>query len=91
MQWANLDWILVWKNKKYYRASRVVQWLRSTCQCREHEFDPWSRKIPRAAEQLSLCATTTEAHTLEHVLGIKDPPQWEASTPRWRVAPAHQN
>ena len=25
-----------------------------------HGFDPWSRKIPHAAEQLSLCATTTE-------------------------------
>ena len=23
-------------------------------------FDPWCRKIPHAAEQLSLCATTTE-------------------------------
>ena len=25
-----------------------------------YEFDPWPRKIPRAAEQLSPCATTTE-------------------------------
>ena len=32
----------------------------STCQCRRHGFDLWSRKIPRAAEQLSLCATTIE-------------------------------
>ena len=23
-------------------------------------FKPWSRKIPHAAEQLSMCATTTE-------------------------------
>ena len=32
----------------------------SACQCRGHGFEPWSRKIPLAAEQLSLCATTTE-------------------------------
>ena len=25
----------------------------STCQCRGHRFDPWPRKIPHAAEQLS--------------------------------------
>ena len=32
----------------------------SICQCRGHMFDPWSRKIPHAVEQLSPCATTTE-------------------------------
>ena len=31
----------------------------SSCRWR-HEFDPWSRKIPYAAEQLSLCTTTIE-------------------------------
>ena len=41
-------------------ASLVVQWLRIACQCRGHEFEPWSRKIPYAAEQLSPCTTTTE-------------------------------
>ena len=33
----------------------------STCQCRKHKFDPWSRKTPHAAEQLSPCATKREA------------------------------
>ena len=32
----------------------------SSCQCRGHGFEPWSGKIPHAAEQLSPCATTTE-------------------------------
>ena len=32
----------------------------SACQCRGHNFDPRSGKTPRAAEQLSLCNTTTE-------------------------------
>ena len=41
-------------------TSLVAQWLRIACQCRGHEFDPWSRKTPRAREQLSPCATTTE-------------------------------
>ena len=34
----------------------VAQWLRireSACQCRGHRFEPWSGKIPHAAEQLS--------------------------------------
>ena len=34
-------------------------------QCRGHEFDPRSRKIPHAAEQLSPCTTTTEAPILD--------------------------
>ena len=50
--------------KFYARKSCVgVPWWRSEesiCQCRGHRFEPWSGKIPHAAEQLSLCATTTE-------------------------------
>ena len=34
---------------------------KSACQCRGHGFDPWSGKIPHVVEQLSPCATTTEA------------------------------
>ena len=41
-----------------------LPWWRSgkepACQCRGHGFKPWSRKIPHAAEQLSLCTTTTK-------------------------------
>jgi len=32
----------------------------STCQCRRHGFNPWSREIPHAMEQLSPCTTTVE-------------------------------
>ena len=32
----------------------------AACQCRGHGFDPWSGKIPHAAEQLSPGTTTTE-------------------------------
>ena len=33
----------------------------SACQHTRCRFDPWSRKIPCATEQLSLCATTIES------------------------------
>ena len=38
----------------------LLPWWRSACQCRGHGFNPWSGKIPHAAEQLGLCATTTK-------------------------------
>ena len=34
--------------------------VESASQCRGHWFEPWSGKIPHAAEQLSPCTTTTE-------------------------------
>ena len=36
-------------------------------QCKGHRFDPWSRKIPHATGQRSLCATNTEAWVLWNV------------------------
>ena len=45
-----------------------------------------------AMEQLSLCATTTEAHAPRaRDLQEEKPPQWEARAPQQRVAPAHRN
>ena len=40
----------------------------SACQCRGRGFEPWSGKIPHAAEQLGPWATTTEPARLEPVL-----------------------
>ena len=49
--------------KQYsYRVSLVVEWLGVHWPMQGHGFDPSSRKIPHGAEQLSLCATTAEAH-----------------------------
>ena len=46
----------------------------SACQCRGHRFDPWSGKIPHAAEQLSPCATTTEpVCSRPHMLKLLSP------------------
>ena len=38
----------------------------STCQCRGHWSNPWSRNIPQTEESLSLCTTTTEPHSKSH-------------------------
>ena len=37
--------------KEYHGTSLVVQWLR--IQCRGHWFNPWSRRITHAMEQLT--------------------------------------
>ena len=42
----------------------ILQWSsswESTCQCREHGFDPWLGKTPAAKKQLSPRTTPTEA------------------------------
>ena len=43
----------------------------SACQCRARGFEPWSGKIPHAAEQLGPWATITEPARLEPVLRNK--------------------
>ena len=51
------------KIKKVKFTSGLPWWLNdneSACQCRRSGFDPWSRKIPHAAEQLNPGATTIE-------------------------------
>ena len=50
----------------------------STCQCRRHGFHPWSRKIPRAPEQLTPRAAASEDYTLRAGVPRERPPQWEA-------------
>ena len=47
----------------------MAQWVRICLLMREHGFEPWSGKIPHAAERLGPWATTT-AH-LEPVLRNK--------------------
>ena len=72
----------------------------SACQCRGHRFEPWSGKIPHAAEQLGPWATTTEPACLEPVLrnkrgrdrgprtamksGPRSPQLEKALTQKWR-------
>ena len=41
---------------------------KSAWQCSGHALDPWSRKIPHSAKQLSSCTTTTAPMHLEPML-----------------------
>ena len=52
-------------------ASLVAQWLRVCLLMQGRGFGPWSGRIPRAAERLSLWATTAEPARLEPVLRNK--------------------
>ena len=61
-----------------------------TCQGRGHRFDPFSRKIPHAEEQLSLCAKTTEPEARVPracALQPETPPQEEAHAPQPERSP----
>ena len=77
------------------RASLVAQREESFGQCRRVGFDPWSRKIPHATEQLSLCTTTIgpvstawEPKLLNPICPRTcAPPQWEAHTPQLESGP----
>ena len=40
--------LLKTKDKEKSRIALAVQWLRITCHCRVHGFDPWSGKILHA-------------------------------------------
>ena len=57
--WVFLLWNAFLKIS-YVRASLVAQWLRIHLPMQGTRVEPWSGKIPHAAEQLSPCATTTE-------------------------------
>ena len=63
-----------WRDHRNLSPKRLpgLPWRRSgwesACQCRGHGFEPWSGKIPHAAEQLGQWATITEPVCLEPVL-----------------------
>ena len=62
-------------------APRWLSGKESAYQCRRYRFDPRSRKIPHATEQLSPCTTTVEACAPRaHDLQQEKPLQWEICT-----------
>ena len=65
----SLEWL---PSKK---QNRGLPWWHSgwesACPCRGHGFEPWSGKIPHAAEQLGPWATTAGPARLEPVLRSK--------------------
>ena len=46
--------------KRHSWASLRLRDEEAACQCRKHESDHWSGKIPHAVEQLNPCAAITE-------------------------------
>ena len=72
---GNVNWCSHY-GKQYGGYLKNSQWglpwwhsgWESACQCRGHGFEPWSGRIPRAAEQLGPWATTAEPAHLEPVL-----------------------
>ena len=68
----------VWEGLLWWRSG----W-ESACQCRGRGFEPWSGKIPHAAEQLGPWAITTEPARLEPVLRNK--------RGRYSERPAHRD
>ena len=54
-----------------FPGGAVVESLPALNQCSGHRFEPWSGRIPHAAEQLGPWATTTEPARLELVLRNK--------------------
>ena len=55
---------MIVKKKMIQNCHMGLPWWRSgwesACQCRGHGFEPWSRRLPHATEQLGLCTPTTE-------------------------------
>ena len=71
----------------YKQSTGLPWWLsgkESACQCRGHGFDPWPRKIPHAAEQLSPCTTTTEPVVYSQEATTTEPtcPNYQACAPQ---------
>ena len=85
------------------KKSRLTWWLsgrKHICQCRRHEFNPWSRKISHAAEQLSPHTITTEpvlkawelqllrpTYPRTHAVQQEKPLQWETLTLQLESSP----
>ena len=63
---AGIEWSKWWRGhwrSEQARSCRTVGLMRVLglfYQCREHRFNPWSGKIPHAAEQRDPCAIATE-------------------------------
>ena len=58
--------------KAFWRVPWWSSGKESTCQCRRHRFNPWSREMPHVLGLLSLCAATaTELMHPRALLGEK--------------------
>ena len=93
LEWAAISFSREMINQLWtFPVLWLPRWLRCKefpCQCREHRFDPWCRKIPHAMEQLSPCTITTEiCMPIACVPQQEKLLQWEAHTPQAEKARA---
>ena len=63
----------------------------SACRGRGHGFEPWSGKIPHAADQLSPRATTTEAHVPQLLKPARLEPVLHSKRSHCSEKPAHHD
>ena len=63
-------------------TSLVVQWLRIHLLMQGHKFDPWSRKIPHAVEQLSPWAPSIEPVLQSPGMVTTEPPCYDQRSHR---------
>ena len=88
-QVAKVSWMLnIVFRIMMFRASLGAQWLIIHLQMQETWVQPWSRKILQAAEQLSLCTTSTEAWAPRaHAPQPEESSQWVDRTPQLENRP----
>ena len=67
MSWLSHDIYIIWLIIYLKGLPWWCSGWESACQCRGHGFEPWSGRIPHAAEQLGPWATATEPARLEPV------------------------
>ena len=77
--------------KAFWRVPWWSSGKESTCQCRRHRFDPWSRKTAPAMGPLSLCAMTADASALESCSATRDATTVEACARHQRGAPTQRS
>ena len=78
------------KNFPFKNNLRASQWFNgkeATCQCRRHEFDPWSRKLPHAMALTQPRHHNYWASALEQELHNNEKPAHRNQ----RVAPSYRN
>ena len=87
---GQVTWTLGWHN---IRTSLVLIGKEVACQRRRHGFDPWSRKIPHASEQLghaqllSLCSRAGEPQLLSPCAATTEAQAPRAGAPQQEKPP----
>ena len=77
--------------REKFRTSLVVQWLRVRLPIQGTWVQSWSRKIPHAMGQLSLCSTTTRAQQVKPLQQATWAPQLEKARVQQRRPSAAKN